>query len=155
MMWPQDLFDEELVVLLTDGREFCGQLHCEVDSPWLRCDSQSGTVWLKQEQIAAIGQASALAASSEKPKKTKAASNKSTARPSAGRPWLDDDLKLLANAFMDNVEIPLLATEFNRTRAAIKQMRLGFECARGNLDEDQVDEVARSWIHRWQQVLAG
>ena len=37
----------------------------------------------------------------------------------------------------------------------IKQLRQGFEAARGNLVEDQVGEVAATWIHRWRRLLAG
>ncbi len=72
---------------------------------------------------------------------------------SPGRRWEDDELRLLANAFLDGAVDRDLAREFSRTIAIIKQLRQAFECARGNLDEERVGEVAQSWIPRWRRVL--
>ena len=84
--------------------------------------------------------------------KTAAAKKRSSSH-SPGRAWQEGDLRLLADAFLDGVTDQELAKEFNRTRAAIKQMRQGFECARGNLNQDLLEEIAQSWVHRWRKLL--
>ena len=71
-----------------------------------------------------------------------------------GRPWQDDELRMLADAFLDGITDKELAKEFGRTPAVVKQLRQGFECARGNLVEDQISEVAVTWVHRWRRVLS-
>jgi len=48
-----------------------------------------------------------------------------------GRAWKDDDLRTLADAFLDGGEDVDLAGRFNRSRGQIKELRQGFECARG------------------------
>ncbi len=72
-----------------------------------------------------------------------------------GSPWSDAELKRLADAFLDGHEDGELAERHKRARPAIKQLRQGFECARGNLVEDQISSVAATWVSRWRRVLAG
>lgn len=71
------------------------------------------------------------------------------------RPWNDDDLKILADAFLENETDTALAERFHRSRNQITVLRQGFECARGNLVDDSISAVARTWIARWRKVLAG
>ena len=70
----------------------------------------------------------------------------------AGR---EDDLRALADAFLDNISDTELAMRHHRTKSAIKEMHQGFECARGNLVEDQISPVAQTWVARWRKLLAG
>ena len=70
-----------------------------------------------------------------------------------GRAWLDEDLKALADAFLDSVEDGDLALRYNRSRGQIKELRQAFECARGNLVEDQISPVAATWVARWRKAL--
>jgi hypothetical protein len=70
-----------------------------------------------------------------------------------GRPWRDEDLRQLADGFLDGQDDQQLCGSYNRTRAQIKELRAGFECARGNLVEDQISEVAATWVERWRRVL--
>ncbi len=70
-----------------------------------------------------------------------------------GRAWLDEDLKTLADAYLDAVEDGDLALRFNRSRGQIKELRQAFECARGNLVEDQISPIAATWVARWRKAL--
>lgn len=70
-----------------------------------------------------------------------------------GRAWKEEDLRSLADGYLDGADDTALAERFHRTRAQIKELRQGFECARGNLVEDQISAVARTWIERWRRVL--
>jgi len=70
-----------------------------------------------------------------------------------GRAWLDEDLKTLADAYLDGIEDGDLAQRFNRSRGQIKELRQAFECARGNLVEDQISPIAATWVARWRKAL--
>ncbi len=70
-----------------------------------------------------------------------------------GRAWLDEDLKALADAYLDGAEDGDLAQRFNRSRGQIKELRQAFECARGNLVEDQISPIAATWVARWRKAL--
>lgn len=70
-----------------------------------------------------------------------------------GRAWLDEDLKTLADAYLDGAEDGDLAQRFNRSRGQIKELRQAFECARGNLVEDQISPIAATWVARWRKAL--
>ncbi len=71
-----------------------------------------------------------------------------------GRAWRDEDLRQLADGYLDGGDDADLAARFGRERSQISQLRRGFECARGNLVEDQISAVARTWVERWRRVLA-
>jgi hypothetical protein len=70
-----------------------------------------------------------------------------------GRAWLDEDLKTLADAYLDGAEDGELAQRFNRSRGQIKELRQAFECARGNLVEEQISPIAATWVARWRKAL--
>ncbi len=69
------------------------------------------------------------------------------------RAWQEDDLKKLATGFLDGEDDAALAEVHHRSRSQIRELRQGFECARGNLVDDQISPVARTWIARWRRVL--
>jgi hypothetical protein len=71
------------------------------------------------------------------------------------RPWSDDELKSLAQGFLDGATDTELAERFHRTRTQITIMHQGFECARGNITDDTIAPVARTWVERWRKALAG
>ena len=72
-----------------------------------------------------------------------------------GRPWQETELKQLSEAYLDGRPDAELAERFHRTRGQIRELRQGFECARGNVVEDQLSMVARTWVGRWRKVLGG
>ena len=70
-----------------------------------------------------------------------------------GRAWLDEDLKALADAYLDGAEDGDLAQRFNRSRGQVRELRQAFECARGNRVEDQISPIAATWVARWRKAL--
>jgi hypothetical protein len=72
-----------------------------------------------------------------------------------GRPWTEPELRALADAFLDGAQDGELAERFRRTRSQVTELHRGFECARGNLVEDQISPAAQTWVPRWRRLLAG
>lgn len=70
-----------------------------------------------------------------------------------GRAWLDEDLKKLADAYLDGAEDGAIAQKISRARTQIKELRQAFECARGNVAEDQISPIAATWVPRWHKAL--
>ncbi|MFW5698780.1 MAG: hypothetical protein ACOCZK_00240 [Planctomycetota bacterium] len=140
--------------VLSDGSRVQAEVRTRAGH-WVEavCDGLVFQLNLDQVVCFAAGALPACLAGSD----TRAGGSARRIRPKAGgspgRRWEDDELRLLANAFLDGAIDRDLAREFGRTVAIIKQLRQAFECARGNLDEDRVGEVAQSWIPRWRRVL--
>jgi len=129
---------------------------------WLLLETESGIMLINLTQVAVITQEpgepdedteASLEGLDELPKPTSAERPLRASRAPA-RPWRDDDLKQLADAFLDGAQDQELATRFNRTRGQVKELRQGFECARGNLVDDQISRVAATWVDRWRRVLS-
>jgi hypothetical protein len=59
----------------------------------------------------------------------------------------------IAYAYLDGIEDGDLAQRFSRSRGQIKELRQAFECARGNLVEDQISPIAATWVARWRKAL--
>jgi hypothetical protein len=146
---------------LVQGPLYRGSVRRVVDG-WLLLETESGLVLINLSQVAVISQEAgdtgddveaSLEGLDELPKPTSAERPTRTSRAPA-RPWKDDDLKQLADAFLDGADDSELASRFNRTRGQVKELRQGFECARGNLVEDQISSVAATWIDRWRRVLS-
>lgn len=145
-------------VVLAQGEVFVGEVEWS-GKGWLRLRTDAGQRLINLAHVAVIGLVGSVLDDEDEidsalPKPT------SKDRPvkvsqAPGRPWPDDELKRLADAFLDGVEDNELAERHKRARPAIKQLRQGFECARGNLVEDQISEVAATWVPRWRRVLAG
>jgi len=74
-------------------------------------------------------------------------------RTAPARAWQDEDLKKLATGFLDGDDDATLSEAHHRARSQIRELRQAFECARGNLVEDQISPVAQTWITRWRRVL--
>jgi hypothetical protein len=70
-----------------------------------------------------------------------------------GRAWLDEDLKVLADAYLDGVQDADIAQRLSRAKGQIKELRQAFECARGNLVDDQISPIAATWVPRWRKAL--
>jgi hypothetical protein len=143
----------QISIRLANGAHVQGQIEAR-DSSWLRLRTPVGTSYVQLTHIAVIS-VGGDAVGEGLPKPTsKDAPVKSGAR-APGRAWSEDELRLLADAFLDGKHDSDLAERFHRTRGAIKEMHQGFEAARGNLVEDQISPVARTWVSRWRRVLGG
>ena len=135
-------------VVMSTGAQLEGDVSGR-DGEWLMLETEQGPVALNRAQIVMIAGAGVPLTPAAKPTAARARS----AQP--GRPWTDDELRMLADAFLDGAPDKELANGFGRTPAIIKQLRQAFEIARGNLDEDQATDIAVSWVPRWRRVLAG
>lgn len=142
------LIGHRCVLLLVEGSRLEGELQA-ADSLWWRLAGDDGEILVNPQHVAAVGTGGLPVAASGGGKAAKRARSGSP-----GRPWADDQLKALADGFLDGETDKDLAATFGRTPAIIRQLRQAFEAARGNLDEDSLGEVASTWIGRWRQVLA-
>ncbi len=153
-----------VTVRFADGGVFGGEL-LEVQQGWLRLIDATGTARLANlahvsliscgDQV--LGEMARPRALGHLPQPTPkdAPSGMPKASRVPGRPWQDDDLKSLSESFLDGADDQTCAQRFNRARSAIRELRQGFECARGNLVEDQISPIAMGWIGRWRKVLSG
>lgn len=149
--------DRPVTLQFADGVVLRGILRA-CGGGWLQLDDARGRHWVQLAHVVMVSAAAEGAAEPEvdasRPKPApREAPGKGSRAP--GRPWKDDDLKALADAFLENTIDSECAERFNRTRHQITLLRQGFEAARGGLDEDRIPEVARTWVARWRRLLAG
>lgn len=142
----QRFLDTDCCLLLVDGTRLAGRLRA-LGADWWSVDTDNGAVVVNPRQVAAVAEGQSLATPRAPRRERRARGG------SPGRPWADDELRRLADAFLDGETDKELARDFDRTPAVIKQLRQGFEIARGNLTDDAVGAIARSWVGRWQDVL--
>ena len=144
--------------VLADGTVFAGDIQW-LKKGWVKLGGDQGTTLIQMTHVAVIKPLSALDeghdVDDELPKPRSKEGTEMMGPTAPGRAWRDDDLRALADAFLDNINDAELATRHHRSKSAIKEMHQGFECARGNLVEDQISPVARTWVARWRKVLAG
>jgi hypothetical protein len=145
------LIGHRCVLLLVEGSRIEGELQA-ADNLWWRLSAEEGEILVNPQHVAAVGISGGLPVTAGGGGGGKAAKRARGAAP--GRPWADEQLKALADGFLDGETDKDLAATFGRTPAIIRQLRQAFEAARGNLDEDQLGEVAGTWVGRWRQVLA-
>lgn len=155
----------DLRALLPVGRRITAQLAQgplyrgavrRVSDGWLLLEADQGQLLINLDHVAVI---TPEALGGDEPLVDEALPKPTSAdRPvrasrAPGRPWNDTDLRELAEGFLDGHQDAELAPRFNRTKGQLKELRQGFECARGNLVEDQISPVARTWVERWRRVL--
>ncbi|MDA3963835.1 MAG: hypothetical protein PF961_23850 [Planctomycetota bacterium] len=135
-------------LLMSDGTRLEGELSAAAPT-WWTIQGDEGQILVNPAHIAAV------AASGELPAKPVTRRGRASTSTSPGRPWDDRELKQLSDGYLDGETDKEIAARFERTPAVIRQLRQGFEVARGNLDADTVGEIAASWVSRWQSVLRG
>jgi hypothetical protein len=148
-----------VAVQLAQGPVLRGEVRRTVDG-WVLLETGEAQQLINLDHVAMITHEGGAADDDEEveegleslPKPT-SAERPTRASRAPGRPWKDDDLRELADAFLDGHQTEELATRFNRTKGQVRELRQGFECARGNLVEDQISPVARTWVERWRRVL--
>jgi hypothetical protein len=145
--------------ILADGTVFDGELEW-ARKGWARIRGDAGVSLINAAHVAVIRPHGPLAADEPedaddeglpRPRSNERARMAGATAP--GRAWDDEDLRALADAFLDNATDAELAARHHRSKGAIKEARQGFECARGNLVEDQISPVARTWVARWRKTL--
>jgi hypothetical protein len=148
-----------VAVHLSDGSQHHGLVHL-LEGGWLHLLTPAGGLLINLDQVVMIALAAAAAAAPSpidhpRPRPVSKDIPVKVGSRTPGRPWQDSDLKALADGFLEGGNEAQLSERFHRTRSQIKLLRQGFECARGTVTEDDINEVARTWIARWRRVLAG
>jgi hypothetical protein len=150
-----------VIVLLADGTPMPGRVLALADG-WLHLRDLDGEQLINLAQVAGIRLQEGAQASEADPGDPEALPRpRSKDRPvkvgsgATGRPWTEPELRALAEAFLDGGQDGELAERFRRTRGQITELHRGFECARGNLVEDQISPAAQAWVPRWRRLLAG
>jgi hypothetical protein len=144
--------------VLVDGTVFTGEIHW-IKKGWIKLVGDQGTTLIQAAHVAVIKPLGALAeeptVDEELPKPRSKEGAELMGPTASGRAWRDEDLRAIADAFLDGVSDADLTQRYHRSKSALKELRQGFECARGNLVEDQISPVARTWVARWRKVLSG
>ena len=146
-----------VAVHLTNG-QICRGSVSGLRGPWLHLAADSGGVLVNLTQVTAIvldaaGAPEALIDIARPKPRSKDEPIRAGSK-ALGRAWTDAELKSLADAFLDGLHDGELAERFHRSRTQITELHQAFECARGNLVEDQLRPVARTWVARWRKALA-
>ena len=150
-----------VVIRLADGTPVPGRIMACADG-WLHLRDLDGEQLINLAQVAGIqlqdgtaehGQASQDPDALPKPRSKERPVKVGGGAP--GRPWTEPELRALADAFLDGAQDGELAERFHRTRSQVTELHRGFECARGNLVEDQISPTAQTWVQRWRRLLAG
>lgn len=155
--WPPLEPDRPVEIELASGQRIAGQAREQLGA-WLGVDQGGALIWVNVSQVAMVVQGGHLPAVKSRGGRRRAAASTDgneagdTPTPGAGE-WQDQELKLLVDAMLDGADDGRLAREFDRSRSAIRQIRAAFECARGNLVEDDIGP-AMAWVPRLRRVLS-
>lgn len=145
-----------VAVHLNNGQICRGQVS-GLRGPWLHLAADSGGVLVNLTQASAIVLDAAAAPEAvidaPRPKPRSKEDPIRAGSRALGRAWTDAELKALADAFLDGHHDGELAERFSRSRSQITDMHQAFECARGNIVEDQLRPVATTWVARWRKAL--
>ncbi len=145
-----------IAAMLSNGQQ-CRGMITGLRGGWMSLGGSDKTILLNLSQIALITLDAKPAPTLEidviKPKPTSKEAPIRAQGKALGRAWLDEDLKKLANAYLDGLEDGDIAQKISRARSQIKELRQAFECARGNLSEDQISPIAVTWVPRWHKAL--
>jgi hypothetical protein len=149
-----------VTVQLAQGPVYRGEVRRTVDG-WVLLETEEAQQLINLDHVVVITHEGGAADEDDEevaegletlPKPTSAERPTKVSR-APGRAWRDEDLRALAEAFLDGLQDVELAERFNRAKGQVRELRQGFECARGNLVEDQISAVARTWVDRWRRVL--
>jgi hypothetical protein len=70
-----------------------------------------------------------------------------------GRPWSDDGIRAVVDEFLNDRPDGEIANTHGRTRHQVTVLHQAWECARGNLPEDQLSPAAQLWVDRIRKVM--
>ncbi len=147
--------------VLTPGRSVHLRLDGEVVSGaviatangWLRLDGADGEILVNLAQVAWIRADGAPAADDDRPVPT---AKNIVAKPGSrvpGRPWPDETIRAVVEGFLNDAQDGELAEQHGRTRHQITILRQAWECARGNLADDQLSPAAQLWVARIRNAM--
>lgn len=70
-----------------------------------------------------------------------------------GRPWSDEAIRGVVDEFLNDRPDGEIAGVHRRTRHQITVLRQAWECARGNLADDQLSPAAQLWVERVRKAM--
>lgn len=141
------------VRLRLDGAELSGTVQA-VANGWVRLAAAEGELLINLAQVAWIRPDGAAAPDDER---LRPAAKEVVARPGSkvpGRPWSDGDIRTVVDEFLADRPDGEIAQVVGRTRHQVTVLRQAWECARGNLPDDQLSPAARLWVERVQSALS-
>jgi hypothetical protein len=137
--------------------EQCRGMITEIGEGWLLLGSGEKSVLVNLQQVSSlvldVKPAPTPVIDAIKPKPASKEAPLKAGQKALGRAWLDEDLQQLADGFLDAQDDVILAQRFSRAKNQIKELRQAFECARGNLVDDQISPIALTWVPRWRKAL--
>ena len=147
-----------VLLRLVDGTPESGLVEACAEG-WLRLRNRDGMRLIQLSHVAVIipgePREDATQVDAARPKPQPQEAPRKVGPKAPGRPWADADMRALADGFLEQLQDGELAERHHRTRHQVTTLRHAFECARGNLNEDDLSPVAHTWVDRWQRVLAG
>lgn len=143
-----------LECILADGTVVAGGID-RVTKGWIRLLTDGGPVLIHLRHVAMLkpGDAAAVGLGLG-PAEHDEAKPRSRGTPAATGDWSPEQLRALADGILDGHTDAELAARLGQRRGQIATLRQAFECARGNLVDDEIPPNARAWIERLRDVLA-
>ena len=140
------------VHLRLDGEVVSGAV-IAIANGWLRLSGADGEILVNLAQVAWIR------ADGEPAGKLPVPSPKDVvAKPGSrvpGRPWSVETVRAIIDGFLNDRPDGELAEQHGRTRHQITQLHQAWECARGNIPEDQLAPAVQPWVDRIRSVMQG
>ena len=144
--------DVHYTVYCRDGIQLHGLVEQLSEHMWQVRDG-SKQAWVNCDQIIALSPKDQPLTVAAAATVTKRSSKKATTTSKKGKDWDDDQLRALISGFLDGELDAVLAKQFSARRGMIASMRQAFECQRGNLVDEQLDDVAKTWVSRIREAL--
>jgi len=139
--WPDLEIGARYRFQLAGGSAVEGALR-GLEGDWARLEHARGTVWIARLQIATIG-----------PPRSGTGAGSGTG--GGATEWSESSLRRAAEGFLDGEADSAIAADLDVPRAAVGRLRKAFECARGNLVEDQIPAASAELVPRLRTVLGG
>ncbi len=148
-----------LECILADGTVVSGILE-RAAKGWLRMQTSTGPILIHLAHVALLKPGDADAAGiglgavedSSSPRGAQGRAPRGAAAATAD--WSPEQLRALADGLLDGHSDSELAARLGQRKAHIGSLRQAFECARGNMVDDEIPPAARVWISRWRDVLS-
>jgi hypothetical protein len=138
------------VHLRLDGEVLTGAVIATANG-WLRLSGADGELVVNLAQVAWIRADGQPA--DERPVPTAKNLGAQPGSRVPGRPWPDETIRAVVEGFLNDVQDGELAERHGRTRHQITILRQAWECARGNLADDQLSPAAQLWVARIRNAM--
>jgi len=146
-----------IVHLRLDGEVLSGAVIATANG-WLRLSGADGEILVNLAQVAWIrtdGAPTGPIIDDERPKPTPKEMGGRAGSRAPARPWSDESIRAAVEGFLNDRQDGDLADELGRTRHQITILHQAWECARGNIPDDQLSPAAQTWVSRIRHVMTG